>query len=198
MFIVFEGLDGSGQSTQADLLRDYLATVLGKRTVLTKEQTDGIIGGFIKSCLKKEWSVSPLTLQLLFAADRAHHLSKEIEPALNEGKIVISDRYFFSSFAFGSLNVDIKCLKEINSQFRNPDLSFFLDVPPEVCLERIWHSRVSHLELFEQREKMEQVQQNYLALAKEFKNFHVIDGNRPKEEVFEEIRKIVDKKLKLR
>lgn len=196
MFIVFEGLDGSGQSTQAGLLRDYLAEK-GKRTVLTKEQTDGIIGGFIKSCLKKEWKVSPITLQLLFTADRAHHLDKEIEPSLSEGKIIISDRYFFSTFAFGGLAVDVNYLKEINSQFRKPDLTFFLDVPPEICLERIYHSRVSHLELFEEKSKMEQVRQNYLALAKEYKNFRVIYGNRPKDEVFAEIRKIVDEKLKL-
>src|SRR3989344_8642736 len=104
-FIVFEGLDGSGLSTQSFELRNFLMKQ-GHQVVLTKEQTDGLIGGLIKSCLKKEWKTSLLTLQLLFTADRAHHISNEIEPSLAEGKFVISDRYFFSTIAFGGLQIE--------------------------------------------------------------------------------------------
>jgi len=191
MFIVFEGLDGSGQSTQATMLRDYLVSK-GKQVVLTKEQTDGIIGGFIKSSLKKEWQVSPLALQLLFVADRAHHLDKEIKPSLDEGKIVICDRYIFSTLAFGGLNIDADFLKNINSKFLKPDITFILDVPTEVCLERIHSSRVSHLELFEKKSKMDKVRRNYLSLKNFFPNVFVINGYRTKEEVFANIKDVVE------
>src|SRR3989338_8800687 len=99
--IVFEGLDGSGISTQAAMLRNHLVGK-GKDVILTKEPTDGLVGGIIKSCLRKEWKTDPLTLQILFAADRSHHLPGEIEPALKKNKTVICDRSILSSLAFGS------------------------------------------------------------------------------------------------
>ena len=85
---VFEGLDGSGLTTQAALLRNYFLSK-GKEAVLTKEPTDGLIGGIIKAALRDEWKTNPLALQMLFAADRAHHLTTEIEPALKKNKVVI-------------------------------------------------------------------------------------------------------------
>ncbi len=194
MFIVFEGLDGSGLSTHAELLKKSL-TEKGKQVVLTKEQTVNFIGGIIKSVLRKDMRISPLTLQLLFTADRAHHLFSEIEPELEKGRIVISDRYIFSTLAFGGLDLDIEFLKQINSKFRTPDLTFVIDVPPEVCLERIRKARFEHLELFEGKEKFEKVRENFLSLKNYFPNVHVINGNRPIEEVAEEIQQIVLKKL---
>ena len=190
-FLVIEGLDGAGLSTQASMLRDYLHKN-GKPTLLTKEPTDRTIGGLIKSSLKKEWRTSPVALQLLFSADRAHHLSVEIEPALKDGIIVISDRYIFSTLAFGALDVDMEFLKTLNSKFRKPDLTFILDVPPEVCLGRLLKDRY-HLELFEVKEKFENVRKNYLSLKDYFSNTYIINGNRTKEQVFENIRKIIDK-----
>jgi len=189
--LVIEGLDGAGLSTQASMLRDYLHKN-GKPTLLTKEPTDRTIGGLIKSSLKKEWRTSPVALQLLFSADRAHHLSVEIEPALKDGIIVISDRYIFSTLAFGALDVDMEFLKTLNSKFRKPDLTFILDVPPEVCLGRLLKDRY-HLELFEVKEKFENVRKNYLSLKDYFSNTYIINGNRTKEQVFENIRKIIDK-----
>ena len=190
-FIVFEGLDGAGLSTQVLILKEYLLK-RGKRVVLTKEQTEDFIGGLIKSSLRKHIKISNLTLQLMFVADRSYHLDKEIEPALNEGRIVICDRYIFSTLAFGSLDVDMDFLKFINSKFRKPDLTFIIDCPPEVCLERISKERF-HLEFFEEKNKMEKIRENYLSLKDYFPNVHIIKGNRTKEEVFEDIKKIVDK-----
>ena len=136
MLIAFDGLDGSGLSTQSLMLRDYLlsknATVL-----MTKEQTDGFIGGIIKSSLRSEWKTPTLALQLLFAADRAHHVITEIEPALKANKVVICDRYLLSALAFGSYDIDLEFIKNINSKFRNPDLNFILDTDPGTCIERI-------------------------------------------------------------
>jgi len=192
LLIAFEGLDGSGLSTQANLLRNYLAEKVP--VILTKEQTDGSIGGLIKSSLRDEFKTSPLALQLLFAADRAHHLATEIEPALKEGKTVICDRYILSSIAFGSLGVDMEFMKEMNSKFREPDLTFIIDTEPKECLERIKRSRF-HLELFEDEEKFIEIRKNFLSIKDMFSNTHIIDGNRKIEEVFEDIKKPVDKIL---
>src|SRR3989344_6163988 len=126
MFITIEGLDGAGLSTQAGLLRDYLLKKK-KKVILTKEMTDGLVGGLIKAALRKEWDTGNLTIQNLFTADRAHHLATEIEPALKKGLIVVSDRYILSTLAYGALDVPLQYLKQMNALFRKPDLTFILD-----------------------------------------------------------------------
>jgi dTMP kinase len=185
MFVVFEGLDGSGITTQSNMLKNHFA---GK-AVLTKEPTEGLIGGLIKSVLRKELKITPLALQMLFAADRAHHLETEIEPALKEDKIVISDRYILSTLAFGSVDIDVEIIKKINSTFRKPDMTIFVDTPPEICMERISGSR-QHIELFEKVGKLTQIRENYLSLIKDFHNYHIINGNKNMEDVHEEIKKL--------
>ena len=192
-FITIEGLDGSGLSTQAVMLNEYL-NKQGIQTVLTKEQTDSIIGGLIKSSLREEWKVSPLALQLLFAADRAHHMASEILPALEKGKIVICDRYILSTLAFGSLDVDMTYLKQINEKFPEPNITLIIDVPVDECLSRIRQSREGR-ELFEEREKLEKVRKNYMALENHFMNTHIVDGSGSKDDVAERIRRIVDRMM---
>ncbi len=187
--IVFEGLDGSGISTQSGLSKEWLESI-GKSIVLTKEQTDGLIGGLIKSGLRREWSVSPLALQMLFAADRAQHLEKEIEPALEQEKIIVVDRYVLSTLAFGSLEVDINFLKELNARFRKPDLTLFVDTDPEECMRRMSKARY-HVEMFEKKEKLEKVRENYLSLFGYFPNTVRIDGNRERHEVFRDVKNAV-------
>jgi dTMP kinase len=194
-FIAFEGLDGSGLTTQSVMLRDHFINT-GREVVLTKEQTDGLIGGLIKSCLKGEWRASPLALQLLFAADRAQHLRNEIEPALKMGKTVISDRYILSSLAYGAVDLDLNFLKQINSGFRKPDLTIIIDTKPETCLERIKSSRFG-VELFEEKKKLEEIRRNYLSLKSHFPNTAVIDGNRKIEEVFEDVKKACEQQKRL-
>ena len=194
-FIVFEGIDGAGLTTQAELLEKYLRNKKYE-VVLTKEPTNNLIGGIIRAALKKEWITSNTTLQLLFSADRAHHLEKEIIPALENGKIVISDRYFLSTIAYGMIEVEKDWLKAINSKFLLPDLIFIIDVPVEVSIERIKTSRFG-FELFEEIRKLEKVRNNFLELSKEYKNCFVIDGNRSIEEVHKEIVKIAEERLNL-
>ena len=189
-FIVFEGLDGSGLSTQASLLTNFLLEK-GHKAILTKEQTNGAIGGLVKSCIKGQLKTNLLAIQLLFAADRAHHLSEEILPAVNEGEFVICDRYFFSSLAFGSLDVDRKFLELLNSKFPKPDITFIIDTPPERCLQRIDKSRFS-VELFEDIEKFRKIRENYLLIKKSFPNVFVIKGDRSKEEVHKDVKEILD------
>lgn len=192
-FIVLEGLDGAGTTTQANLLIDYLKKKELKVCV-TKEPTDNIIGGLIRGQLTKHWKTSPLCLQLLFAADRASHLEKDIKPALKKGAIVLCDRYVLSSLAFGGIDVDIEWLKQINSKFPVPDLTIFLDTEPDECIKRMQKSRFS-LELFEEKTKLRKVKENYLKIIKRFKNLVVVDGNRPIPNIFTDIRKAVEKIL---
>ncbi len=189
--IVFEGLDGAGITTQATLLRNYLVSK-NKDAILTKEPTEGLIGGIIKSSLRKEWSTDPLTLQMLFAADRSHHLKTEIEPALKRGKIVICDRYILSSLMFGSLNISVGILKQLNAEFRKPNMTFIIDTHPRICIERMKKAR-HHVELFEEEQKLEQIRRNMLSLKNFFPDTHVIDGNRAPEEILNDVKKIVEK-----
>ena len=195
-FIVFDSLDGAGNSTQVKLLADNLNKI-GKRTHITKEPTSGLIGGLIKSQLTHDWKSSQICLQLLFSADRAYHLEKEVVPLLKKGINVISDRYFFSTMAYGNLEInDLDWLIEINKKFILPDLTFFLKVSPRICIERIKKDRFE-ITLFEKEKVLEKVWQNYEILAKKFKNVFVIDGERSVDEISEEIRDIVKKKLKI-
>jgi len=190
-FISFEGLDGSGCSTQAQLLERHFK--LRKRAVLlTKEPTNNLIGGLIRGQLTHEWKSSMECLQLLFAADRAHHLEKEINPALKKNFVVISDRYKLSSIAYGSLEADQEWLKKINEKFRDPDLTILLKVSPETCIKRI-KSRPS-FELFEESEKLAKIWKVYESFVSE--NVVLVDGEKPIEEVHDKIVQIVNERMK--
>ena len=190
-FISIDGLDGAGLTTQATLLRNWL-TSKGSDTILTKEPTDGLIGGLIKSSLRREWKTSPLALQMLFAADRAHHLATEIEPALKKSRNVVSDRYILSNIAYGSVDIPQAILQQLNANFRKPHVTFIIDTQPAVCMDRIKKSR-HHVELFEDEQKLQTTRKIFLSLRKLFPETYVIDGNRPQEEVFKDIQKIVSK-----
>jgi len=193
-FIVFDSLDGAGNSTQVKLLADFLNKI-GKRTHVTKEPTSYLIGGLIKSQLTHDWKSSAECLQLLFCADRAYHLEKEIIPLLKKGINVISDRYFFSTIAYGNLQInDLDWLIEINKKFILPDLTFFLKVSPKVCIQRIKKDRFE-ITLFEKEKTLKKVWKNYEILAKKFKNVFIINGERQIEKIAEEIKKITLEKL---
>lgn len=192
-FIVIEGLDGSGASTQVSMLSDYLASK-GYKVIITKEPTNNLIGGLIRGQLTHEWKSNPECLQLLFAADRSHHIEKEIIPALEKGYIVVSDRYMHSSVAFGSIDCDIEWLKSINSKFLKPDVSIILDVPPEVSIERIARSRAG-FELFEDKSKLDKVRAEFAKLSKEYGGVTVIDGTMPVNKVSMAIVREVQKAL---
>jgi len=195
MFIVFEGLDGSGSTTQAQQLTKRLEAH-GKAVFKTKEPTNGTpIGTQIRDVLQHKWEASPEGLQLLFCADRAEHLRNEIEPALSNNKVVVCDRYLLSTIAYGSLAVkDVNWLKTLNKYFREPDLTFYLKLSPEVCLERI-RGRGSEFELFEKNEKLTKIGEAYAQLSNEYTNVYVIDATQSIEEVEEEVWKVVDKNI---
>jgi dTMP kinase len=195
-FIVFEGLDGSGQSTQVKLLGDFLKK-RGYQVILTKEPTQkSLAGQKIKEDLDKKTKIDPAQLQRLFAQDRKEHLEKITIPNLKEGRIVISDRYFFSSLAYGSIDLSLDWLIDLNKDFLYPDMTFILKVRPEICLERI-RKRDNNFKLFEQQEKLTKAWRGYELLSQRFENIYMIDGEPPKEVVFTEIKELVIAKLNL-
>lgn len=189
-FIVFEGLDGSGQSTQTKLLAEFLKEK-GHKVLTTKEPTlDSVAGKKIRQILDEKTKEDPAKLQKLFAQDRKVHLNGLILPELKKGKIVISDRYCFSSFAFGSIAVPLNFLLKINDKFLMPDIIFFLDVKPVICLARMG-KRNKDKTLFEEKNKMKKVYQNFKKILKNFKNSIIINGERNISQVHQEIKKYV-------
>ena len=194
LFIAFEGLDGSGASIQASLLSGVLKKQ-GYRVKLTKEPTNSLVGGLIKAQLTGEWKTSQECLQLLFAADRAQHLKNCIHPNLNNGKIVITDRYFFSSVAYGSVDLDnVNWLEQINKVFILPDITFLIKVSPRICAMRLRKTRFE-MGMYCQEEKLKQVWAVYDKLAKKYKNVYLIDGERDEMQIMDEIISITNEKL---
>jgi len=187
-FIVFEGLDGSGQSTQTKLLAEFF-NKKGQSVLTTKEPTlDSEAGRKIRQILDEKVKADPAELQKLFSQDRAEHLENIIIPALKEDKIVISDRYFYSSLAFGSADgVDLNQLIKLNENFLTPDRVFLLKVAPKICVERI-EKRGKPKTLFEKEMKLTKVWENYEKISRIFPEIKIIDGEKSIEEVFENVK----------
>jgi len=182
VFICIEGLDGCGKTTQARLLaerlkKDYCA-------VYTTEPSVGKIGKFIKKNYLHVDKRGEVTVEaLLFAADRVEHLKNEILPALNEGKIVVSDRYVFSSFAYqGAAGLDLAWIEEINKRALRPDLALLIDVEPETVVHRL-KKKKSVMENLETQLKVRKVYLEYVANGKLVR----IDGNKSKKEVARDV-----------
>ena len=199
IFIAFEGLDGSGQTTQINLLKNYLIKQ-GFKVVLTKEPTeDSEIGKWVNKTLLQNKPLNLTELKELqngFAEDRNWHQKNIIEPALEKEKIVITDRSQFSSFAFGAASgVDLDYLIHINEKFIEPDLIILLKVSPKTCIERI-QKRSTKQTIFEKEKQLEKVWQVYKKLTKKFKNIVIVDGERTIEEIHENIKKLIKEKLR--
>jgi len=185
IFIVLEGIDGCGKSEQARLLNDWLLAE-GHDVLMTAEPTRNRIGKFIREILSGKEEVDPKTLSLLFTADRVEHLN-EINFALDRGKIVISERYYYSTVAYqAAQNVNENWLLELNSFAREPDLTLLIDAEPEISA-----NRTSTEEIFENAEFLQKVRTNYLG----FNDMRKIDGNRSIEDIFNDVKKAVSELL---
>ncbi len=180
VFIIIEGLDGSGKTTQAVLLTKKLSE--SYNVFCTAEPSNGKIGTFIReSCLYGEKRIPTEAEALLFAADRIEHIQNEIRLALDEGKLVICDRYIYSSLAYqGSAGLSLDWIKTINARALQPDVAFFIDVDPKRVLERLQRKK-SVMETLETQQKVREV---YLKFV-EKGELLIIDGDKPKEVVAE-------------
>ena len=202
LFIVVDGIDGSGKSEIVKMLHNYLFSKNKRYRILTtREPTHGKYGSKIREMLRleKDPKSSREKIAELFIKDRQEHLKNAIEPFLkksgsNESNIVICDRYYYSTVAFqGAQDLDMKILISKNKNFRKPDIAFVLDAEPYLALKRI-ASREK--EKFEQLEFMEKIRENFLKLPKLLKdNIKIIDSNKGLNDVFEDIKKEVDKVL---
>jgi len=186
MFLVLEGLDGSGTTTQQQRLANWL-TAHDQVVHPTAEPSTGPVGRWIRATLRgEEGAPAPQTLPWMFAADRADHLAREIEPALEAGQVVLCDRYLHSSLAYQGLQAPLDHVWGLNETFRVPDLTLFVDVPAAVSMERI-EARGGDRELFEKRERLEAIRDSYHRVIERLRDrgdrIVVIDGAGSRDDV---------------
>ena len=188
LFLAFEGIDGSGKSTQVKLLSGQLERA-GHRVYTTCEPTDSPIGSMIRSIFSHRMDADHRTIAGLFVADRLHHLLNKTDGMLKmvrEGVSVITDRYYFSSYAYHGAHMPMDWVIESNSlsaELLRPDLNIFIDISPEISLERIRKSR-SSVDLYETMENLKIVRDKYFEAMEKLKSeerIFITDGNRPQE-----------------
>ncbi|MBD2183318.1 dTMP kinase [Planktothrix sp. FACHB-1355] len=195
LFIVFEGIDGSGTSTQAALLKDYF-TAKGRGAVLTCEPSNGPIGNLIRQAMKKRVLFVNDTqkfdeqMAYLFAADRHDHLYNEVDGVyklLKDNLTVIGTRYYFSSLAYNwHTPEDREFISRLNQKFPNPDLVVYIDIPAELGVTRIGDRSVK--EIYENQEKLAKVRKNYQEIFSNYDGLvFQVDGTQDKETVREKI-----------
>lgn len=164
-FIVFEGIDGAGTSTQIKKLveRD------NNRFIATAEPTGNETGKFLRRMLVGEFSVDEKTNAYLFAADRCEHIFGKggVKELCDSGKTVVSDRYFFSSMAYQSVSCGEELPKLLNSPFPHPEYLFYFVINPEISLGRV-NARGEHKEIYETIEKQKKIAAQYEKVISEY------------------------------
>lgn len=208
IYIALEGIDGSGKTTQAERLAEYFSSK-GMSVVRTREpRKEGIIGDLVHQVLTGKLKFPAVALQYLFSTDRVLNQQEVVLPALKIGKIVVSDRSFWSAVVYGILdkgenNYDDKAASQLliaqsilsmYHQFTIPDFTFYLKIPLEISLARL-KAKEDTKEIYETKEKIEAVSKVYDQLFERFKDeIIVIDGTLPVEEITHQIIKIIEKK----
>lgn len=191
-FIVIEGIDGSGKTVQVRLLCRALRTA-GYRVHETREPTGGPIGQVIRRKMSpgRKRPVNPVLLQMLFVLDRLHHLVAEILPHLERGEIVISDRYFYSTIAYGvSDRVPRWLVVCLNGLFPRPAAALLVDVRAQTGLSRILQNRQNQ-ERFEAENYLAPVVQRYHRMVRQ-ERLHPVNGEPSIEEVEAGIRYVIN------
>lgn len=198
LFIVIDGMDGSGKTELVKSLHNYLFSKnKGFKILTTREPSNGTYGMQIRKMLSAEKDPKENAEKLLelFVLDRADHLKRTIDPFLTENgegrNIVICDRYYYSTLAFQQTQgIAFERIASANSGFRKPDAAFILDVEPKRALKRI-RGRVK--EKFENCAFMEKLRGNFLSLKDKLDDhLTIIDANKKQKEVFEDVKKNVD------
>ncbi len=201
-FIVFEGIDGAGKTTQINLLKQHLIAH-GRRVYSTAEPTESVTGGLLRDALGGISHRSPAEMAALFVLDRIFHNSNPvsgIEKMLADGLDVICDRYYYSSLAYQGSETDPTWVKDMNlgcPEIRRPDICIFLDLTPEESMARIEQGRVTQ-EIYETRERLEKVRNQFYAAFRtlgEGENIQTINASRPVEVVAKDIFEAVDRIL---
>lgn len=196
--IVFEGIDGSGKSTQIQLLSKKLR----EQQVpfyATMEPTNSPVGSLIRQLLTGRMHADPKVIAALFTADRLDHLLNDVDgivQMIEKGTTVIMDRYYFSSYAYQSVDVPMDWVIRANalsSGILRPKVNIFLDVDVDDALERITNNR-HQTELFEEKTRLIQVRERYMEAferLQDTENVVIVDGGQPPEDVAEKVWEIV-------
>lgn len=202
-FIVFEGLDGAGTTTQAERLAERLIA-RGLKVHLAHQPSDGTVGGLVRQILAgrtatqhadgKLGLVDERVMALLFAADRLDHLTSQIEPRLARGEWVILDRYTLSSLAYQGTAVSHEFISTANRYARKPDLTLFLYVPASVAMDRV-RSRGAKLERYETLQQLQAIEREYSRLVGTLASVVSVDGTRNIAEVAEQCAIAVQQQL---
>lgn len=204
LFIVLEGLDGSGKSTQVKLLSEKLERE-GHQVYSTFEPTDSPTGKLIRDIFNHRAEADHRTIAALFVADRLEHLLNKkngLLSKLKEGFTVISDRYYFSSYAYHGTHMDVKSVIAMNAMCADllrPDLNIYIDLYPELCIDRLNKNRSSK-ELYETLDNLRIVRKKYLEafdLLKGKEKIFITDGNQTPEMILAEVWKEVYELLKI-
>lgn len=174
LFIAFEGIDGSGKSTQVKLLKEKLEAA-GHKVHTTCEPTDAPTGKMIRDIFNHRIDGDHRTIAALFVADRLHHILNKTDgmlKMLEDGYTVITDRYYFSSYAYQSPHIDQDWVIQANSLaagLLRPDVNVYIDITPEISIERLNKGRTS-IELYETLDNLRLVRDKYLELTDLLKN----------------------------
>ncbi|MBN2078284.1 MAG: dTMP kinase [Spirochaetes bacterium] len=195
LFIVFEGIDGSGKSTQCDLLHRH-ALSLGLDALRCAEPTEGPRGREIRAMLRKKEMAPPEEQHRLFLLDRIDDAERRIIPALREGKIVIMDRYYHSNAAYqGAAGMAPERVIAENraAGVPEPDRVYFIDIPPGIAMKRIALRNTGEGDIFEKERFLEKVREIFLSIADG--RFIAIDGRGGVEEIFDEVRRDFDEMI---
>jgi dTMP kinase len=191
-FIVLEGLDGCGKSTHRRRVAERLRE-LGFEVVETREPSDGPVGRLLRECSERGLRFPAEVEALLYAADRLLHVYETVEPALREGRLIVSERYLHSSIAYqGAEGVDIEWIRELNRFAPKPDIAILLDIKPEIAVERMRDRRLTAYEDYEIQRRVREI---YLRLVEEGELVR-IDAERPVEEVGEELLGLILREMK--
>ncbi|HQX43626.1 MAG: dTMP kinase [Saprospiraceae bacterium] len=202
VFIAFEGIDGSGKSTQAKLLREALDKS-GQKVLLTAEPTNQTIGSLIRAAFSGRMEADHRTIAGLFVADRLDHILHSeygMLPMQQNGYHIICDRYYFSSYAYQGVHMSMDWVIKANSlsaDLLRPDLHIFIDVSPEAAMERI-HSSRPDKEMYETLDNLKKVRDQYFKafdLLKDQENVAIINGDQKIESLHKEVMKMVSKYL---
>ncbi len=192
--IVFEGIDGSGKSTQAKILAERLDK-RNYEAVLLREPSNSVWGRTLREKALRDHSLTPEEELELFQKDRQENVSKNIKPAMDENRAVILDRYYFSTMAYqGAKGIEVERIRRLNRRFAVPaDLVFILDIDPALGLKRIQDRKIKN-PLFEREDYLQKVSR----LFRSFKGPNIIhlDAELPADELADTIENTVLVKLK--
>jgi dTMP kinase len=193
LFLVIEGIDGSGKSAQAKMIAQWLEEK-GYSILLTREPSSSIHGQKVKVLARaKENLLNTKEWINLFTLDRQEHLANEIMPALEEGRIVICERYYYATLAYQLDNSNE--WRDYAKGFLQPDLVIFLDLPTSTAFNRIadrYSKEGKEQTVFEKQDIMEKTRQKFLLINRHINdNIKIIDGSGTKDEIFDKIKKEV-------